>query len=377
MPILTFKATEMKDAKVAHISLVDRAATRIPFKIIKQEKSMSVLKHLDLASVFKKDGNAVKTEKSEVIGVITMKADGFKSVKEQIQEAGFSVSNEAEMSDGSVVFGQGEDLTGEHVLVRLSDSAVVAVKSFDPYLMNISMPDGTSFSEVCKSQGFYPGAGTVVDVLRDTVLKLASKSDNAIATSVEVGQMFDEAKHYVMAMIEDLPANIFKLELVTPEVDDDDEEVSKACKKPAVKGSEDSMESEDDGTDDADDQKKFPFKAKKADEAVDVQDAPPESGTVELVKKQVEDLTTRMEAFLSGVAKAVEDVGDNVLALATRMETVESVAKATSEVVSGTVVLGSDGGDQTQVVKAEARSHGREIDTAFMPRSQRNSMGRR
>lgn len=371
---------------------------------------MNVLKHLDLASVFKKDKPAAPTP--EVIGVITMKSDGFDSVKAQISEAGFSVEKEEIMADGSVVFGQSGDMTGEHVLIRLSENAVMAVKSFNPYNIGMSLTDGTTFAEVCKVQGFYPGVGTMVDVLRAGVLQLAEKSEDPQAASIQVGKMFDEAKQYAITMVGGLPSKAFKLESVAPvaveaakadegkteateatEATDEGTDVTKSAKpNPFAKPADAAKDPMDDeaAEGEADPAKgKKPAKAKKEDGTDDTAgaeestDAPAAAPALtveqvsELVNKQIESFTTKMEALIGGVSKAVEGVGASVQTLSTRVDAAEGVAKAASEAVSGTVVLGSDGGDPAQVVKTEARSFGREIDTAYMPRSQRNTAGRR
>jgi hypothetical protein len=383
---------------------------------------MSVLKHLDLASVFKKEKPAALP--SEIIGVITMKGDGFDSIKSKIEDAGFLVSKEAVMEDDSVLFGQSEDMTGEHVLIRLSENAVVAVKRFNPYNMDMGVTGDSTFAEVCKAQGFYPGVGTMVDVLRSSVLTLAEKADDSAAAAVQVGKMFDEAKQYAMTMVSALPSKAFKLEDLYPEEAvvekaapavikckscgadckagdktcadcgadpmaapaQKDEAVDKGCapKKPAAKGMEDAADSAADaaGTSadgNSDDKAKPKAKAKKADGTdEDATEPLTQEVVAEMVSKQLEVFTAKMENLLGGVSKAVEGVGSSVQALTARVETAEGVAKAASEAVSGTVVLGSDGGDPTVVTqKSESRSFGREIDTAYLPRNQRNSAGRR
>lgn len=385
MPTLTFKATEMKDAKVAHISLVDRAATRIPFKVIKQEKPMNAFnKHLDLASVFKKEKPVVVPQ---ILGVITMKSDGFESIKGQISEAGFDVSKEAVLEDSSVVFGQAEDMEGDHVLVRLSEHAVMAVKGFNPYNMSVNFADGTSFAETCKAQGFYPGVGSMVDVLRSGVLSLAEKAEDPVAAAVKVGKMFDEAKQYAMTMVQGLPSKAFKLESIFPEGPDfETEDAAKAAEaaasaeaataeaalKAAKPPGEGPGESE---TDEAKAARLAKTPAKKED-TTDA--ALNEEKVVSLVSDQMKEFTAKMETLLGGVTKSVENVGASVTALTSRVEAAEVVAKAASKAVEGTVVLGSNGGDQVDVVlKAESSGRGREIDTAFMPRQQRAVSGRR
>lgn len=216
MSQITLKATEMKDAKVSFISLVERGANRIPFKIIKEDAAMShPNKGFDLSTMRGLFTQKAEEVQAEILGVIAMKDDSLTSVQSQFEEIGFSVEGREEMDDGSVVFKQG-DMTGTDCLVRVNDHSVLAVKGFRPYLMSMDMSDGSSFSEVCKSQGFFPGIGTLVDVMRSSIISVAEKSEDKDAAAKSIASMFDEAKTYVVGMVSSLPANAFKLESVYP-----------------------------------------------------------------------------------------------------------------------------------------------------------------
>lgn len=371
MPILTFKATEMKSAEVARISLVERAATRLPFKVIKQEKPMSVLKHLDLSSVFKREKPAVVPQ---IIGIGTMKSEHFESVKAQLEAAGFSVAKSADMEDGSVLFAQVEDMTGETALVRVSDEAVMAIKGFRPYMMDMTMEGGTSFAEVCKAQGFYPGVGTMVDVLRSSVLSLAEKSDDPSAAATQVGKMFDEAKQYAMTMVQGLPSKAFKLEgiwvepVVAAKAEVPAEVVAPVVDAAAV------VKAEPEAVVLAEPITEPVVQAAAVVEAPAVVATP--AMTAEqvsgIVGDQLKDFASKMETIMGSMKDAVTGMGQSVTALTSRVEAAEGVAKSATEALEGTVVLGGDAGDHVQVVaKAEGQYRGREIDTAYIPRSAR------
>lgn len=90
MPKFKVKANEMTEATVSHISLVDRGANRIPFKIVKQEKSGMSAKHfasLDLRNLFvrKNEEQVEKEDDVEIVGVVTM--DDDEEAKKLIAEA--------------------------------------------------------------------------------------------------------------------------------------------------------------------------------------------------------------------------------------------------------------------------------------------------
>lgn len=220
MPTMKLKATKMHDAKVSYISLVERGANRIPFKIVKKEKGMagnSAFAGLDLANLFTR--KAEKPVKVEVVGIVTMKDERLDSIKEQLEANGFDIAKQTEMEDGSVVFKQGDtEMDGEGQVVRISDHIALVTKGFNPYLMNMAIGDQT-FEQVCKAQGFYPGIGTVMDVLRTSVMQFAAKSEDPSAATDAIDSMFDEAKAYVVQMVSTMPASAFKTETIEPVAD--------------------------------------------------------------------------------------------------------------------------------------------------------------
>lgn len=423
MPTVAFKATEMTKAKVLRISLVDRSATRSPFKVIKQEKPMQALtKHFDLSSVFKRAAPA--PEPAFVAGVITMKSDNFDSIKGQIAEAGFTTERSVELDDGSVVFAQVEDMPTDAVVVRVSEHALLAVKGFTPHAMDMAMADGQSFVEVCKAQGFYPGVGTVVDVLRSSVLTLAEKSDDSVATAVGVAKMFDEAKAYAVAMVRALPAMAFKLETVFPhegtvaeeEIDytvskqdgvcwdgyervpgtkqgakgscrpiqKAEDPVEKAFKLKAKAPAMDPMGEAEGGADkmtdgnqsETDEEKMARLakeKAMKADDTPVVPDALTLAEVTNLLDGSLTKLTKKMDDMLQSMASTLSDLSGSVQTLSGRVESAETVAKAAKQAVESTVLMGSGAGDHVEAVVKRDYLRGREIDTGFAPRPRRQA----
>ena len=152
MPTINFKATKMTGAKVSHISLVERGANRIPFKVVKQEKDMSAFQGLDLGGLF----NRRKSEKTEpkVVAVVTMKGEAYEAVAKMVEEAGFAVASVQEMDDGSMIFKQEdgaiEDLMEGSSVLRLNDHIALVTKGFSPYNMDVTS-DGVTFADVNQS----------------------------------------------------------------------------------------------------------------------------------------------------------------------------------------------------------------------------------
>lgn len=391
MPKLKIAATKMTDAKVSFISLVERGANRIPFKIVKQEKQMAnATKGLDLGSLF-----ARKAEKPtpEVVGVVTLKGEGFDSVKGQIEEAGFAVGETLDMKDNSVVFKQVDAAEGEGVVVRLSEHVALVTKGFSPYNMDMTEGD-TSFADKCRAQGFYPGVRSAMEVAGDAVLSLAYSQASPGDASKAISKLMDEVKAYVVSLASALPTKAFKLEEVFPEepelpngngASDGETEAEKAekakakakakitCKSCGAECEEGCTECPECGAD------PMAEPAKKSDDGESSED----SASVGLTEDQVSAIVAsklddavgafakKMEEALAQVQKSMSEsltgVSQQVEALAGRVEKAESEASTVASVMKGTMVGGSDSGDHAPVAhKTESSRAGREIDTAFM-----------
>lgn len=365
MPTLTMKATEMQDATVQRISLVTRAATRLPIKVIKGEKPMSILNRtLDLASVFKAEKKATGPV---VVGVATMQSEDMTGIMGALEEAGFTVQKTENQEDGSTVFPQVEGATFEDTtVIRMNDNVALAMKAFKPWSLDFEVEGGASFSELCAAQGFYPGISTLLDVLRTAILRSAENAMNPADAAKEVGNMFDQAKAYTISLVNALPSKAFKLESVEVEVVVGDEPQSA------------DLENQEEYTEVASEE--APFPVVKAEKGSVTNPAAPTPA----VKEEADPLLTRMAEVLAGLTKKMDTVAESVSGvskevatlnqrtqeLSGRVDGAEKVAKAAQEALEGTVVLGSggDAGDRTQAVKSEGNKAGREIDTAYRPR---------
>lgn len=381
MPSVKMTATKMSDAHVSFISLVERGANRIPFKIMKQENQAmaGAFKGLDLGALFA----TRKAEKPavEVVGVVTMKGEGYDSVVGQIAEAGFVTDATVDMEDGSVILKQDGEPEGDGEVIRMGDSALLITKGFRPYSMEVEN-DGVSFADMVKAQGFYPGVSTALDVARTIILRAAEKADDQAAASKEIGKVMDEFKTYIQSLVVGLPAKAFKLETVFPEEAVKEEDLQEESTQ-AAEGTQDVEEAEEASA--ASDE------GATADEDVSVGESEETKEPV-LTEESVsaifaskldsvmEQFVAKMGEALATVQKSVETsvagVNESVKSLSDRVEKAEADAEAAAKTLTEALVGGSDAEDHAPAKKAEVqKSSGREIDTAFMggarPRHQR------
>lgn len=418
MPKLKFNAVKMSDAHVSHISLVERGANRIPFKVIKQENHMSQFAGIDLGNLFGTRKSEAKAP--EVVAVVTMKGEGFESIKKQVEEAGFAVSDVKEMEDGSMVFKQGEGEFEDGTVIRLNDDIAIVTKGFSPYNMDVSAGD-VSFADQCAAKGFYPGVDAIMNTLSDAVRNITYNAKDPNEAKVAVTKLFSEASAYVAAFVGSLPVKAFKLETcyaeapapvakadlpngdgVTDEVTE--EMVTKAAltaeekkyfatlsgkdKFAFIKATPEArskmMEDAADG--DKDDSTGGASGAKKGEAADPAAPAPAadpahaapaadpvQSKDMEVVMKSMADIAGRLDKFsgaFEGVQKSIKDINESLASASQRLDAAEKVAKAAKDAVAGAVVSGADGGDAGVVSTQKSEGGcfgGRDIDTAYMP----------
>lgn len=433
MPTLQTQMTEMKHATVSRISLVSKAASRIPFKVIKEDRTMkNPLQSLDLATVFKRD------RAPALVGVITMKGEGFDAVKEAVAKAGFKVDAVVENADGSVVLKQADMADGDTVtVIKMSDNVAVALKGFSPYNMSLQGTDesAASFADMCAAQGFYPGVSTMMGVLQSSVYDLTYKSDDPAAASEAVAKMFDEAKNYAVSLLKALPSQAFKLEKAVkaePNVNGGGEAApglpagakgvtgtgsistsgagaaaAENNATPPNAGKPGAAAGQGDGHDAIGTNETFPMPGTNAATGVGggnpvvakkEEAAPAAGGAAPVVKEEPaaapvaatkadletllagaigklgEQLNATITSQVAGVQKSVEAVQTGLATLGAQVKEVEGVAKAAQQAVKGTV-LGSEAGDHASLTQKSEQGgagyRGREIDTAFSPRAHR------
>lgn len=202
--------TEMKKADVRFVSLVERGANRIPFRIVKSEKESTMIDLSNPGRIFKRD-KAAPTG-SSVVGIVvkSQKDDAANAaVTAALTEAGFKVDNATKNEDGTIVFAQDGaiDTEGTH-LVRLSDEMVVVMKGFAPY--STDMDASTDFSEVMACQGFYQGINTATDALATTIRNALYSASSGADAAKTMSASFSKFQTYVVALLNGIPSKAFK-----------------------------------------------------------------------------------------------------------------------------------------------------------------------
>lgn len=202
MARIKVKLRELRDGNMRFISLVDRAATRIPFRILKRDKENEM--GIDLTKVVK--GDKSKAEVTAVVVFAQKDEQLGESVRQSIAEAGFDIATVKKADEETLVFAQSDPGDDEIVLVRLSDQMVVAVK-------DLEFPVEGTFADEAKASGFYRGMVGAVSLLAETLDKVMKTDDREKAKVV-----IADFNVYALALLEGMPASCFKADAAVCEL---------------------------------------------------------------------------------------------------------------------------------------------------------------
>jgi len=391
-------AKELKEAKVAFISLVSRPASRIPFRITKSDNDNDnsqdgSLPMFNLSSVFKRDGEPTSTVPT--VAALAIRKEDADKLLPLLVEKGFITDNQIERDD-ALILKQVDDFNESEVMAfKMSDDVVAMIsnvqKSFQPFT------DSISFAENIAGMGFMPGVFTATDALMDTFHNILRKADNSTTVRADMSTAITEFGDFVSALASDLPEVVFKLEgnllnktETATKAEDDPAEETAETNTATAEETDDSAQTEEttteetatkeevtDTTDtdtttkseddvaadeaariteavkgDIDDDILNPNVAKgESAESGETVSESTDTDTVEAVSKGdtaealmvlLKSMQTQLKDGLSTVTKSLEKVEQTNSDLASRMTTVEQVAKTANEAVNGTVVVGSD-----------------------------------
>jgi hypothetical protein len=362
------KLRQLTDADVRYISLVERGANRIPFRIVKsdsKENSMGIdLSKLGLRVT--KSAAPVSATVSAVVLAKNAPALVEKAV-ESLKAEGFDLPVVTSFDDGSVTIAKDDKYMDGGTVVRLSDGVAVVMKNFDDFGQTLSTSD---IGKDADTQGFYEGVSGALNHLRDRVTTVL-KSDGD--RSKEMREAVADFYTYVDGLVAAIPAAVFKAENpLTDLVGGFKEEAPKVEEQPVVK-EEPKVE----------EPKKDEAVAPVVEPVVEPVVAPVVEATVaksEEPAKPNEELAAVLQA-VQGLTATVGGLAENVQKLSGELESVKKStdekladvtrkAETAERVLKGTVVGSSTPGDPSQestvVTKSDDDPRSGQFDTAFL-----------
>ena len=394
----TIPLRKLSKLDVKYVSLVDRGANRIPFRIIKQEQDMSIdlarlgfrTKKADAQTPAKDEAQA-KPE-ATLTAVVLAKNDEslIANARTALAEQGIDLPDTKVFEDGTVALCKGEYEDG--AIVRVDENVAVVLKAFEPW--GASATD-SSFAELVASRGFYDNVRTAMSIASDSLYTSMYDAKSPAEAGTAVKKLMDDLSAYVVSLAKSLPVTVFKAEKVIGEV------VAKSASgAPKKLTPEEEAAAAGEGDQPADGAKPAEGDAASADAAAEPAGEQPadDNGTStddnadDKKKKPVsmEDVASAMESaltpvmeVLSSMAEKMKAVTDSVAAVSQKIDDVEKSteqkidvlaqkADTASQAVRGAVVASETLGDATpaptKVKKQDADPRSGIFDTAFIRR---------
>jgi hypothetical protein len=314
MATIKTKLKQLRNADVRYISLVDRAATRIPFRVLKRNKESKM--GIDLTKVFKSE-NTDKPYVSALVVFAQKNEAAGNQVQDAIKKYGFKTDKVQKSDDGETLVYAQQEAKGETMVVRLSDQLLVTVGG-------LRTPEGW-VGALVEENGFFPDLKLATAALHEQ-MALVAKSDSP---QEDAQAALEHYGSYLQQMFV-LPSNAYALDEAIGEVIkkcscEEKTEVMDETKTEVTKESE-----EDEAARKKRQKSHPPAEMAPADEDADQEPPPPD-----------EDAKKADVAILA----ALKDIGTTVAGLSTKLETVvteqASQKKVLDEVVQKADTLGT------------------------------------
>jgi uncharacterized protein YoxC len=407
------KLRQLTDADVRYISLVERGANRIPFRIVKtdsKENSMGI----DLSKLGLRVAKS-EPPKAAVAAFVLSKNDPALVAKavESLKETGVEMSHIATFDDGSVAIASDDKFFDDPTVIRFSKEFGVVLKNFND--QNVVMKS-CALGKDAELTGGFDGAKVALDYLSDQV-------QNILKTEgVDRAKQLKEVVADFYTYIDNLaavPASVYKVAPAVSELvasfqseEEQKEEVEKmACPEGMDKAKWDAMSPEEqkacaakmkdghadaespkedaaDTTSEAEEDKKptkkeeaapvaeekkdevKPESAEKPAETVEKVDAPVKNQELDTVLQAVQSLTGTVGGLVETVQKLSTEVASVKKSTEEKLAEVTRKTETAERVLKGTVIGSTTPGDpdhgSTVVKKQDDDPRTGVFDTAFI-----------
>jgi len=321
---------------------------------------------IDIGRLFK-GSKEPATTKVVVAALAVEKREDMAPVREAIQKAGFKVDAEIEREDGAVLYPQVENFDEAACTVYKVNGDVLALMTGTM----VAKAEQTGFiKDLFGRYGYVPSMQEASQAVVQSVLTEAGNvtEENFEGFQTMMKSDFSELANYISDTLVSMPANLFDIKL--PEV---------VAKSEVADGAED--DATDVGTGEGEEAPAEEAPAAEGEAEGGVEVAKAETDIAALIAKAMGPVATQMGDMvtaLTGISREittlkseVSDIKEGQTELASKVDEVDTVAKAANEAVGGTIVSSAPPGDKkpvSRIVKAEDSDPRQGVfDTAFLP----------
>lgn len=214
---VTIPLRKLSDLDVKFVSLVERGANRIPFRIIKsQEKDMSI----DLSKLgfrVKKAAEEAKPGTASVTAVILSSGDDtvVTKVQKTLADTGIELTHHTLFEDGTVALHKEDAAIADGTVIRMNPNFAVVLTDMGKNLDNLKK---SAFGEMADAKGYFEGPAPVLEMANDVIRAGVQKADSPIAAGTLVRDSMEGVQQYLGYLTEVLPTGILKSEVAIYEI---------------------------------------------------------------------------------------------------------------------------------------------------------------
>lgn len=215
MPKFEIKATELVGTRVDMVSLVKRGASRLPFRITKEDTSNM----LDLHSLGRKFFQKSEA-KPEIVAAIISNPAALEKAASLFKNAGLDPKKFTKSEkDGVITVAVDGYESAENVAVlKVSDEIGLVVTGLQKAFHGYDF-ESTSFGDVLQTNGFFSSLCTAGDSLRTVISNIMSEADSPADAATSIQKAVDEFKDYAGTLARALPVHAFKMDAAIRKAD--------------------------------------------------------------------------------------------------------------------------------------------------------------
>ncbi len=207
MPKFTVKSTELVGTDVDIVSLVHKGASRIPFRIMKEDNEPM----LDLHSIARKAiSKAAGSVGPSVLAVVLRKGADLGVYTQVIEKAGLSVAK-MEEKDGLIIYKQDGASEVNPQTMKINDDLGLIIggmqKGFESWDWQ-----STSLKDMFSTEGFYPSMWLGLDLLGATFGNIMQKAETPAEAKEQLSKAVDEFKSWMEGIAGAIPDHAFKMD---------------------------------------------------------------------------------------------------------------------------------------------------------------------
>lgn len=352
--VANVELTELTEAECTFVSIVERGANRLPFKILKTDSSGEPTMW-NLANLTKGKKKAQKADEAKIIGVLVKKSDelAVKAVTGLLATIGIDSTKSLNLKSDDVeltAFGQAPDDTSS--VVRVNDGLFLVCKGIDWSSIPMNFND---YMATNLYDSLYAATNTFTSLFYDLVYE----ANNKDALKADVAKALQDFTSYITAVVDKLPENVIKFEkdlndaLLAEQATKQPETTQVQTEAKVVEATTEPVVS-------------APVVEATAPEAAKEPVAKSDDLTA-LIAQAMQPLQAQLQA-ITGQLGNVQKMEGSLQQLSSRVEAVAKVADSAQNTLSTTVAGHSPNGDPVQVAKSDDDEGytGGLVDTAFL-----------